>query len=160
LLFEDPTFEVVRATLHAEDGLVKVRWKISGNYQAPLKFFKGSKGYFDGISYYYVAGSSGLVSVHTVDYQTPVMPPNYAGEISWREAWSGLVVPAGVPARPIPATAVQAPPPLAARTSTPGEGDDGPKAPRSGPRAPPVVAGEVAVNSVSQFVTRNDELKN
>merc|ERR1719235_2637730 len=52
--------------------MVKVRWKISGNYQGPLKFFGASStGCFDGISYYFVEGSSGLVSVHQVDYQTP-----------------------------------------------------------------------------------------
>merc|ERR1719163_2583885 len=75
LLFEEPRFEVVRATQHAEDGLVKVRWKISGHYQSPFKFFQTAVGCFDGISYYYVAGSSGLVSVHQVDYQTPILPP-------------------------------------------------------------------------------------
>jgi hypothetical protein len=59
LLFEEPRFDVVRATQHAEDGLVKVRWRISGDYQSPFNFFQSSTGCFDGVSYYYVAGSSG-----------------------------------------------------------------------------------------------------
>jgi hypothetical protein len=104
LFFENPTFEVVRATHHAEDGLVKVRWKIKGNYQTPLGFFgKGlTYGCFDGISYYYVTGTSGLVSVHQVDYQTPVMPPvvNTQDVLSWSKAWAGLASP--VPALPSP----------------------------------------------------------
>merc|ERR1719171_3104643 len=75
LLFEEPRFDVARATIHAEDGLVKVRWRISGDYQSPFNFFQSSTGCFDGVSYYYVAGSSGLVSVHQVDYQVPIMPP-------------------------------------------------------------------------------------
>jgi hypothetical protein len=133
VLFEDPSFEVIRATQHADDGLVKVRWRISGKYQGPFKFLKSSKGYFDGISYYYVAGSSGLVTVHQVDYQTPVMPPEYQREVSWSKALSGLVVPGpGAPAR-IPAAAAQVPPSLA--STTPGGGDPKPSA-----RAPPVVA--------------------
>jgi hypothetical protein len=75
LLFEEPKFNVVRATTHAEDGLVKVRWKISGDYKSPFKFFQSSTGCFDGISYYNVAGSDGLVSVHQVDYHIPILPP-------------------------------------------------------------------------------------
>jgi hypothetical protein len=75
LLFEEPQFKVVRATQHADDGLVKVRWKISGDYKSPFKFFQSSTGCFDGISYYNVAGSSGLVSVHQVDYHIPILPP-------------------------------------------------------------------------------------
>jgi len=136
VLFEEPSFGVIRATHHADDGLVKVRWRISGNYQGPFKLLKSSTGYFDGISYYYVAGSSGLVSVHQVDYHTPVMPPEY--QVSWSKALSGLVVPvAGAPAG-IPAAAAQAPPPMAASTSS---GGDAPKRPAtSTPRVPPVVA--------------------
>merc|ERR1719271_858852 len=64
LLFDDPGFAVVRATHHEKDGLVKVRWKISGKYKGPFKFFQQDQGCFDGISYYYAEGSSGLVSVH------------------------------------------------------------------------------------------------
>jgi hypothetical protein len=99
LLFEDPTFKVVRATQHAEDGLVKVRWKISGNYQSPLKFFHGPFGCFDGISYYYVKASTGLVSVHQVDYQTPIMPLSKSLDaLSWSTAWAGLVPHPAAPA--------------------------------------------------------------
>jgi hypothetical protein len=75
LIFEDPTFSVVRATHHEKDGLVKVRWKISGGYKSPFKFFQSSAGCFDGISYYYIDGSTGLVSVHQVDYTIPILPP-------------------------------------------------------------------------------------
>jgi hypothetical protein len=74
LLFEDPGFAVVRATHHEKDGLVKVRWKISGKYKSPFKFFQSEQGCFDGISYYYV-DSDGLVSVHQVDYHIPILPP-------------------------------------------------------------------------------------
>jgi hypothetical protein len=103
LLFEDPSFDVVRATQHAEENLVKVRWRISGKYQGPIKFFRGSKdfGCFDGISYYYVSGTTGLVSVHQVDYQTPVMPPALKKQtsFSFSNAWVGRI--ALVP--PVPA---------------------------------------------------------
>jgi hypothetical protein len=98
LLFEDPTFKVVRATQHAEDGLVKVRWKISGNYKSPFKFFQNAIGCFDGISYYNVAGSTGLVSVHQVDYQIPILPPVLPNQesLGWLDkAFAGV---ASVPA--------------------------------------------------------------
>merc|ERR1719183_3410518 len=102
LVFEEPTFDVIRATHHAEQGLVKVRWKISGKYVGPLKFFgKGSVGSFDGISYYFVEGNSGLVSVHQVDYQTPIMTPKRAptqDALLWSQNWAGLVAP--IPAVP------------------------------------------------------------
>jgi hypothetical protein len=99
LLFEEPRFEVLRATQHADDMLVKVRWKISGHYQSPFKFFQSGLGCFDGISYYYVAGSSGLVSVHQVDYQsptlTPVLLPGQEANAWFQKAMSGV---ASVPA--------------------------------------------------------------
>merc|ERR1719171_1942329 len=74
LLFEEPGFTVVRATHHEKDGLVKVRWKLSGKYKSPFKFFQSEQGCFDGISYYYV-DNDGLVSVHQVDYHIPILPP-------------------------------------------------------------------------------------
>jgi hypothetical protein len=93
LIFEEPQLKVVRATMHAEDGLVKVRWKISGNYKSPFKLFQDSMGCFDGISYYNVAGSSGLVSVHQVDYNIPILPPVLKSQdaLSWLDtAFAGV----------------------------------------------------------------------
>ena len=93
LIFEEPQLKVVRATMHADDGLVKVRWKISGNYKSPFKLFQDSMGCFDGISYYNVAGSSGLVSVHQVDYNIPILPPVLKSQdaLSWLDtAFAGV----------------------------------------------------------------------
>jgi hypothetical protein len=100
LLFEDPGFGVVRATHHEKDGLVKVRWKISGKYKAPFNLFQSSQGCFDGISYYYVDGSSGLVSVHQVDYHIPILPPVVREQNAF--VWLDKAF-AGVPAPSVPA---------------------------------------------------------
>ena len=93
LIFEEPQLQVVRATMHAEDGLVKVRWKISGDYKSPFKLFQDSMGCFDGISYYYVARTSGLVTVHQVDYNIPILPPVLKSQdaLSWLDtAFAGV----------------------------------------------------------------------
>jgi hypothetical protein len=98
LLFEEPQFVVVRATQHADEGLVKVRWKIKGDYKSPFKFFQDSTGCFDGISYYNVAEDSGLVSVHQVDYHIPIVPPaliNQDANAWFNKAFAGV---ASVPA--------------------------------------------------------------